>query len=192
MTSPSGLTTIGNGAFCECSGLTSLTLPSDLTTIGERAFERCNGLTSLTLPSGLTTIGEWAFCGCSGLASLTLPSSLTTIGANAFWGCGGLKCIYAYMSKIPQMGSGAFYNCNTSDCILYVPKGTYQDYWLSDFGCFDNILEFDPTGIDVALRNNDAKELSRYSVDGQRLGVSTKGLNIVKYCNGTVKKIMVK
>lgn len=96
------------------------------------------------------------------------------------------------MYKIPQ-ASSAFSKCDTSDCTLYVPRGTYQDYLLSDFRYFfDNIVEFDPTGVDVVITNNDAKELSRYSVGGQRLGVPAKGLNVVKYSNGTVKKIMVK
>lgn len=96
------------------------------------------------------------------------------------------------MTKIPTMADDVFFGCNTSDCILYVPKGTYQDYWLSDFGSFDNIVEFDPTGVDAVLTNNNTRELHRYSVDGQRLGILTKGLNVVKYSNGVVKKVLVK
>ena len=62
---------IGDNAFCDCSGLTSLTLPSDVTEIGNAAFEGCSGLASLTLPSGVTKIGYSAFLRCSGLTSLT-------------------------------------------------------------------------------------------------------------------------
>ena len=40
--------------------------------------------------------------------------------------------------------------------------------------------------------NNDVKEVSRYSVNGQRLTAPTKGLNIVKYSDGSVRKEMVK
>ena len=84
---PSSVTEIGNSAFSGCSGLTSLTLPSSVTSIGEFAFMYCSGLTSLTIPSGVTTIDYYAFADCRGLTSLTLPSSVTSIGDSAFSGC---------------------------------------------------------------------------------------------------------
>ena len=73
-----------------------------------------------------------------------------------------------------------------------MPKGTYDDYWLSDFGnYFENIVEFDATGIDKTTTSTDVEEVSRYSVNGQRLVGPTKGLNIVKYSDGSVKKVAV-
>ena len=191
ITLPSGVTKIGNDAFQYCSGLTSLTHPSGLTEIGHGAFQYCSGLTSLTLPSGVTEIGSRAFSGCSGLTSLTLPSSLTSIGDRAFRGCSGLTSIYVYTEKLPNMGSDVFDGCDAKKCTVYVPKGTYDDYWLSEFGYFENIVEFDPTGINNVITSNDAKELSRYSVNGQRLSAPTKGLNIVKYSDGSVKKVAI-
>ena len=47
-------------------------------------------------------------------------------------------------------------------------------------------------GIADVVMTSDAKELSRYSVNGQRLTAPTKGLNIVKYSDGSVRKEMVK
>ena len=78
---------LGNYAFLDCSGLTSLILPSSVTSIGESAFSGCSGLTSLTIPSSVTSIGGYAFDGCSGLTSLTIPSSVTEIGEGAFKLC---------------------------------------------------------------------------------------------------------
>ena len=90
------------------------------------------------------------------------------------------------------MGYGVFENCDAKKCTVYVPKGTYDDYWLSDFGYFfENIVEFDPTGIDKTTTSSDVEEVSRYSVKGQRLVGPTKGLNIVKYSDGSVKKVAV-
>ena len=159
---------IGDNAFCDCSGLTSLTLPSGVTEIGNAAFEGCSGLTSLTLPSGVAKIGDYAFHGCSGLTS-----------------------IYVYAEKLPNMGNDVFEGCDAKKCTVYVLKGTYDDYWLSEFGYFENIVEFDPTGINNVITSNDAKELSRYSLNGQRLSAPSKGLNIVKYSDGSVKKVVV-
>ena len=191
LTLPSGVTKIGSSAFEGCSGLTSLTLPSGLTEIGYSAFEGCSGLTSIPLPSGLTEIDSNTFCGCSGLTSLTLPSGVTEIGYSAFEGCSGLTSIYVYTEKLPDMGRDVFDGCDAKKCTVYVPKGTYDDYWLSEFGYFENIVEFDPTGINNVITSNDAKELSRYSLNGQRLSAPSKGLNIVKYSDCSVKKVAI-
>ena len=191
LTIPSGVTEIGGNAFYCCSGLTSLTIPSGVTKIGDSAFDFCSGLTSLTIPSSVTWIGDNAFSGCSGLTSLTLPSSLTSIGDRAFRGCSGLTSIYVYTEKLPNTGSNVFDGCDAKKCTVYIPKGTYDDYWLSEFGYFENIVEFDPTGINNVITSNDAKELSRYSLNGQRLSAPTKGLNIVKYSDGSVKKVAI-
>ena len=136
-------------------------------------------------------LGSRAFSGCSGLTSLSLPSGITSIGYNAFSGCSGLTSIYVYAEKLPKMESDVFDGCDAKKCTVYVPKGTYDDYWLSEFGYFENIVEFEATGINNVVTSNDAKELSRYSVNGQRLSAPTKGLNIVKYSDGSVKKVAV-
>ena len=188
---PSGVTEISDYAFYGCSGLTSLTLPSGVTEIGSSAFYGCSGLTSITLPSGVTWIGHSAFEGCSGLTSITLPSGVTEIGKSAFANCSGLTSIYVYAEKMPKLRTNMFDGCDAKKCTVYVPKGTYDDYWLSEFGYFENIVEFDPTGINNVITSNDAKELSRYSLNGQRLSAPTKGLNIVKYSDGSVKKVAV-
>ena len=188
---PSSLTSIEYYAFYGCSGLTSLSLPSGITSIDWNAFSGCSGLTSLTLPSSLTSIDSGAFSGCSGLTSLSLPSGLTSIGDGAFRGCSGLTSIYVYTEKLPNMGSDVFDGCDAKKCTVYVPKGTYDDYWLSEFGYFENFVEFEATGINNVITSNDAKEHSRYSVNGQRLSAPTKGLNIVKYSDGSVKKVAV-
>ena len=191
LTIPSSVTSIGYAAFSDCSSLTSLTIPSSVTSIGEAAFYGCSSLTSLTIPSGVTSIGEAAFSGCSGLTSLTIPSSVTSIGNYALKGCSGLTSIYVYPEKLPKLGEKVFDGCNAKNCKVYVPTGTYDDYWLSEFGYFENIVEFDATGIDKVTISTDAKELSRYSVNGQRLFAPVKGLNIVKYSDGSVKKVVV-
>ena len=189
---PAGITEIGGGAFGFCSGLTSINLPAGITSIGEYAFYGCSGLTSVTLPAGITEIGECAFYGCSGLTSLTLPAGLTQIDDYAFSKCSGLTSIYVYAEKVPKMGEYVFTGCDAKKCTVYVPKGTYDDYWLSDFrNYFENIVEFDATGIDKTTTSTDVKEVSRYSVNGQRLVGPTKGLNIVKYSDGSVKKVAV-
>ena len=191
LTIPSGVTKIGESAFQGCSRLTTLTIPSSVTSIGKNAFNGCSGLTSLTLPSGVTEIGWYAFKGCSGLTSLTIPSSVTWIGLEAFSGCSGLTSIYVYPENLPELGTDIFTGCNAQNCTVYVPKGTVDAYKSSKFGYFENIVEFDATGIDKVATSTNAKEVSRYSANGQRLSAPAKGLNIVKYSDGSVKKVVV-
>ena len=191
LTLPSSVTKIGCYALFNCIGLTSLTLPSSVTEIGEGAFLNCRGLTNFTIPSGVTSIGTSAFFCCYGLISLTIPSSVTAIGSQAFKHCSGLTSIYVYMEKLPETGSNLFLGCDEKKCTVYVPKGTYDDYFVSEFGFFSHIVEFDATGIDKTTTSTDVEEVSRYSLNGQRLVGPTKGLNIVKYSDGSVKKVAV-
>ncbi|MBR1558306.1 MAG: leucine-rich repeat domain-containing protein [Prevotella sp.] len=58
------VTSIGDYAFYNCTGLTSVTIPNSVTGIGGRAFYNCIGLTSVTIPNSVTSIGEEAFYNC--------------------------------------------------------------------------------------------------------------------------------
>jgi hypothetical protein len=78
-----------------------------VTSIGDHAFYNCIGLTSITIPSSVTTIMYYAFCGCKGLTSITIPSSVNSIGSNAFMSCSGLKNI-TIPSSVMSIGSDAF------------------------------------------------------------------------------------
>ena len=190
LTLPDGITKIGNHAFSCCSGLTSLNLPAGITKISDGSFQYCSGLTSLTLPAGITEISDGTFWGCNGLTSLTLPAGITWIGDYAFYWCRELTSIYVYAKKVPEIDSNAFEEFDAKKCTLYVPMGTRDDYCASDFGkYFENIVEFEATGIDKTTTSTDVEEVGRYSVNGQRLSAPTKGLNIVKYSDGSVKKV---
>ena len=192
LTIPTGVTKIGYSTFRGCSSLTSLNIPSGVTSIGAYAFERCSSLTSLNIPSGVTSIGAYALKKCSSLTSLNIPYSVISIGGGAFSDCCGLTSIYVYAEKVPKMEIGVFNYCDAKKCTVYVPKGTYDNYRLSEFGYFENIVEFDATGIDKTTTSTNVEEVSRYSADGQRLAVPVKGLNIVKYSDGTARKVVVK
>ena len=125
------------------------------------------------------------------MTSLTIPSGVTKIGESAFNGCSGLTSIYVYPENLPELELGIFNGCDAKNCTVYVPKGTYDAYKSSKFGYFEKIVEFDAAGIDKVATSANAKEVSRYSANGQRLSAPAKGLNIVKYSDGSVKKVVV-
>ena len=68
-------------------GCKNTIIPNSVTSIGERAFEDCDGLTSITIPNSVTSIGEGAFYSCDGLTSISIPNSVTSIGEYAFEYC---------------------------------------------------------------------------------------------------------
>ena len=120
-------------------------------------------------------IGSYAFSGCSGLTSLTLPAGITWIGDYAFYWCRELTSIYVYAKKVPEIDSNAFEEFDAKKCTLYVPMGTRDDYCASDFGkYFENIVEFEATGIDKTTTSTDVEEVGRYSVNGQRLSLQPR------------------
>ena len=58
-------------------GCKNTIIPNSVTSIGERAFYNCSGLTSVTIGNSVTSIGEFAFHGCSGLKTVINFSKLT-------------------------------------------------------------------------------------------------------------------
>ena len=205
LTIPSSVTLIWHYAFRGCSGLTSLTIPSSVTSIGSDAFSGCSSLTNLYyiiddefetyLSKGHPYIdvncGIEYYLNDKKITSVVIPSTITALGEYAFQKCRDLTSVYVSWPTPISAGS-AFSGVGISKCTLYVPQGTEQDYFLADgWGDFGNIVEYDPTGIDMVTTSTDTKELSRYSVNGQRLSAPTKGLNIVKYSDGSEKKVEV-
>ena len=89
-----GVTSIGDHAFWDCSGLTSVTIPDGVTSIGGDAFSGCAALTSVEIPNGVTAIGGSTFSNCIRLAKVTIPKSVTSIGKNAFYYCESIADVY--------------------------------------------------------------------------------------------------
>jgi hypothetical protein len=76
--------TIENGAFSNCSLMTSITIPNGVTTIGNSAFILCSKLASINIPNSVTSIGTAAFASCSSLTSIIIPNVLLLFEINHF------------------------------------------------------------------------------------------------------------
>ena len=128
-----GVTSIGGGAFKDCTGLTSVTIGNSVTSIGEEAFYGCTGLTSITIPDSVTSIGSSAFEDCTGLTSITIPDSVTSIDISAFYRCTGLTSI-TIPESVTFISHGAFFNC-TGLTSITIPASV-TDIGLKAFGYY--------------------------------------------------------
>ena len=108
----SGVTSIGESAFNQCTSLASVTIPTGVTSIGNSAFSGCSTLETITLPAGVMTLGNSVFQNCSKLSSVTLPDLMTSIGQNAFYGCIALETI-TLPAGLTTINNQTFFNCSS-------------------------------------------------------------------------------
>lgn len=104
---PEGIKRLGENAFADCKGLTSVTIPNSVTSIGDYAFYGCTGLTSVIIPNSVTNIGDGAFSCCSALNQVTIPDSVINIGEDPFFNCTGLTSITA-PDSVTNTGDSVF------------------------------------------------------------------------------------
>ena len=108
---PSGIGSIGLGAFEGCTGLKTVEISNGVTSIGQYAFRGCTAITSVMIPTSVTKIGGCAFASCTSLESIYIPSSVTSMGGHTFSGCTSLSS--AILSNgISQLGQGEFSACS--------------------------------------------------------------------------------
>lgn len=187
------ITEIPTEAFAS-SYVDKIKLPANLERIGDRAFLGAYNLGAsegLTIPSKVREIGSEAFYKGLGHATcLVLPASLNSVPQVAFAGSSA-DVIYAYMTEPFALDDIDFDGLPRSECKLYVPKGCAKKYRQAEIWKEFDIEEMDGTGIEGVTNDSTVTEVSRYDANGNRLAAPAKGLNIVRYSDGTVKKVMV-
>ena len=215
---PDGLESIEDSTFCWCKfsriipstmaeegGDSCLILPPSLKHIGKYAFADNRRLTCIILPNSLKTIGFRAFSNYTDthriLKTVVIPAGVEEIDRGAFshgWGYGSpapslvddLKDVYCYIDT--PIDSYIF--SKQSEKTLHVPAqsvGLYRNhvYWNQ----FKEIVPLTDkeTGISpTTMREPD--EGIHYSLSGSRISPESKGIHLVRYDDGTVRKVIGK
>ena len=117
---PDNIVLIGDGAFTNCFGLSSLTIPNGVTSIGKHAFMGCYNLISVTIPSSVTTIGDWAFMLCRGIKGINI-ANVEHIGRKAFSFCTNLQSV-VFPKKVVSVGQEAFGFCKNLNAVYILDE----------------------------------------------------------------------
>ena len=133
------VTSLSDGCFSDCSGLTSITLPNSITSLGNWCFSGCSGLTSITLPNSITSLGDWCFYNCSGLTRVSIPDGVKLLNYRCFNGCTGLKelSLPASLKEIGEnVWNGIKNNIVISCLTLTPPENSTRDFIDSNYRLF--------------------------------------------------------
>ncbi|MEY8686051.1 leucine-rich repeat protein [Bacteroides sp. AN502(2024)] len=171
---PNNVKKIGMEAFKECDNLKQVTLPAQLDSIQAELFRGCRKLENISIPNSIKSIGESAFEDCDSIYSIIIPNSVRTIADRAFYDCFNLENIdlgtgvkfigfsaFVYEGEKygkqkflinvinraltpPAINENSFWGKVEKSTKLHIPKGTYNPYYLSEWGnAFSDIIEME-------------------------------------------------
>ena len=169
-TIPNGIVEIGDRAFDNCTGLTSIAIPNGVTRIGEYAFNGCDSLSSVLFPGSLTHISAFAFASCGFINSIVIPQTVTTLERAAFMDCSRLESValprglteitdslfcgcrmlpaMAIPDSVTRIGAGAFRSCRRLAAIT-IPTGVTQIEQATFYDCLSLISVNIPEGVET-------------------------------------------
>lgn len=188
---------ISESSFEACGNLESIDFPESLRFIEKSAFEDCKRLKEIKLPEGLLSVGggrtDGAFSYCSALYRVELPSTLREIGYWAFRSDGIMEVVSHITTPFP-IDQYDFGGLCPREGTLTVPRGTKEVYLQTEgWNKFQNIIE-EGNGDESAIEYIISKStipITIYNITGRKTS-GQRGLNIVRYSDGTVKKVILK
>ena len=167
------------------------------------ALKNFEQLEEVSLPSTLRVLGDESFYSCRNLESITIPSKVDVIGTDAFWACKKLQNLYIECSTPPSFHDRsnrianndiAFNNVFRAipeNAILHVPIGCKQIYQESPvWKEFANIVEDVQACISDISSETHCNPVGIWSIDGHK--GKRRGLNIIRYSDGLVRKVITK
>ena len=194
ITLPNTIESIEYSAFFGCTGLAEITLPNSVINIKENAFNGCSTLKKVNLQESLKKIGYSAFAGCTSLTEIIFPSTVSSIGDHAFSNCTKLEAIYALSNTPPSIMTATFDQNAFTQATLYVQTGKKEVYEQKNiWKDFSNIVEMDLSGMKSTTSSDSSKQADAcYDLNGKQHDKMQKGINIVRYNDGSSRKILVK
>ena len=184
---PSEDNEIGIKLFYLCKPLKKVILPENTTIISGNAFQN-SGLTEVVIPNTVKTIRQYAFANTK-LKEVVLPASLTGLEDKVFDNCANLTTVEFTGTTVPANIPGELFNKCPKLTKIVVPAEALEAYTAALQGKKPETAIV--TGVKTVTLSNDVKEVARFDLQGRRLSAPTKGVNVVRYSNGTTVKVLV-
>ncbi len=165
----SGVETIPEGLFFQCSYLKSVKIGEGVKYISDSAFYDCDSLETVEMANEVISIGYRAFEGCGYLKTVTLSSALETIGGSAFQNCSYSLERVVIPSSVTYIGSYAFQNCGQLSGVRFEDSasswGIYETNYNSDLQLVETITVSSIINNAANLRNDRSGYIWKKVVD---------------------------
>ena len=144
---------------------------------------------TFVIPEGVKKIESGSLMNMK-VQTIDFPSSIENFGQYQFVSCPYLTNMIVRLTDVPQRMDQ---NSNTfqEHCTLYVPTESVelykQDSW---WGGFKEIKSIDEYTSVKTVQVASPRISSIYDAKGIKVDDASKGLNIIKYANGTSKKVI--
>lgn len=123
------------------SNIRNIIMCDGITSIGHGAFSNCTSITNIVIPDGVTEIGDFAFSNCSSLTNVTIPCSVISIMNSAFNECYNLTDVYYsgteeqwnkidFALHLDELFNATIHYNSTSTDNPSEPEGTQSDLYV--------------------------------------------------------------
>ena len=149
------------------------------------------GCKNSKIPNSFTSLGDDCFSGCSSLTSITIPNSVTSLGDYCFWDCSSLTSIYMLPSTPPSTESGIFGETRLET--VYVVDEDAKTAYQTQEPWNKYAIVVMPTGIEeLETEKTTPTIVGYYDLSGRPINGKQRGAVILRYSDGTTRKVMVK
>jgi len=169
----------GNGAFCYCGRLSSITIPMGAEEFPYMTFFCCYSLRYITIPTGVQYLGESVFWACYSLETISMPNTVQALGHQCFIDCYSLRFLTIPTSML-GFDSGALSGCHS---LNYITDLSFLQGINS--GAFAGCRALKSVSIPSTIEDScfsGCTTLARVTIGDDRGSLMTLGTNIFSDC----------
>ena len=123
---------------------------------------------------------------------VTIPNSVTSLGNYCFWDCSSLTSIYMFPSTPPSTGSNIFED-TPLETVYVVDEDAKTAYQVQEPWNQYAIVVVMPTGIEELETDKTTPTIvGCYDLSGRPINGKQRGAVILRYSDGSSRKVMVK